>query len=444
MLGAATLLAADDVPSRRSWLDTNLSGRSKTVYHYRSAGEERDEDFYQYLFFRAKGLSPRQLDVYFSGRYHDDLDGTSDSLGNDLFTSAEDLEDVDELHVYQLYIDAHTGNQRVKMRTGRQYVDVAESLHIDGIQFRFSEDGVFGGRVFFGLPVSYYSDVNHDNAAGASIVGRPWYGNKLRVTTTLYSDNSEDVVDFHHALDVNQRFNGDLRARLRGAVLNDEMNRVGADAFYFPGDLDFDCVGGVHRWGGLGDATRAYSPLYRILGRRDPYTYYYLRVYYNMLPWLWISPGAAFRSLEHSSDGDSRNRNYANYDLTFVIEPFEGWSVSLAGEQWDVDGGDSFFDVSAEIEFRFHKLWEISAGADHVAYEYEQYSDYSYSGSLGDIRISKDGASVESSPDAYTYFMRARWNVTKWLSLRLRGEIEDNSEEEEKTYRGRSTVVLKF
>lgn len=436
--------AADTPSARRSGADMHISGQSRTVYQYRSSDEDTDEDLYQYIFVRGRSLVDHQLDLYLSGRFHSDLDSTGDSLADDIFTSVEDTRDADELHVYQLYVDTHTQGRLVRMRTGRQYIDVADRLHLDGIQFKFTEDRRFGGRVFFGLPVSYYSDVDHDNAAGASLVGRPWKGNQARFTYALYSDNSEDDRDFHYALDIKQRYTDAFRMRARASALDDDFHRAGVDAFYFPGDADFDCVAGIHRWGGLADKTRAYSPLTRVLGRRDPYTYAYVRVYNRVLPWLWVSPGAAFRQLVHSSDSDSFNREYANYDLTFTFEPCERWSISIAGEQWDVNGGDSFFDVSGEVEYKHGKVWEVSVGADYVAYDYEQFSDFSYSGDAGDIRVSSDGTTVEESPDAYTYYLRAKWNIARLLSLRIRGEIEDNSVEEDDSYGVRTSVVLKF
>lgn len=451
LLGTALLLVATtwtqsraaESDAARPWYLENLSGRSRTVFQYRSADGEDDTDFYQYLYLRGRNLADRRLDFYVSGRLQRDLDDTSTSMADDLFASVEDTSSADENKLYQCYLEGHDKAKQVRLRAGRQYVDIAYDLHIDGAQLMLFENGKLGGRVFGGLPVSYYSSVSDDYAGGISLVGRPWNDNRTRLTYTRYHDDSEDTDDERFDLDVRQRWPEDIRSRARASMLNDDFEMAGLDLYYLPFDADFDCTLGVRWWGSSTGETRAYSPLYRVLGEREPYTYIRGSLSKGILPWLWISPGFAARLVD-SDDEDAQNRNYGRYDLALAMEPSREWDASVAAEYWHVDEGDSFLGFSGEVRYRRRKAWEVSAGAGYVQYDYGQVSDYSNTIDGGDVVVTRDGTRIESSPDVYTYTLRGKWHLNEHLSLRARADVEDNSEEDDLIFRGRGSVVIRL
>ena len=441
-LASSPLGAADPAPGT-PWYEGRLSGQSRSVYQYRSSEGERDSDFYEYLYIRDRDLANRRLDFYASGRLHRDLDGASTSLADDEFASVEDVSSTREDYLFQLYLDAHDRAKRVLLRAGRQYIDVADGLHVDGAQLTAFEYSWLGGRVFGGRPVSYYSPVSGDWAGGFSVNGRPWARNETRLTYVRYHDDSENVDDERYTLETRQRWLEAIRSRVKVSELNSRFEMADLDLYYDASDGDFGCYAGVRRWGGAAGDTTAYSPLVQVLGDREPYTYVRGRIYKSLLPWLYVSPEVTARFVD-DTDEDARNRDYVRYDLTLAVEPAKAWSVSVAGEYWDVQEGDSFVGVSGEVRYRRRRLWEVSAGAGYLHYEYVQYSDFAGTSEAGDVRVESDGTAIESSPDSYSYYVSGKWNLNKTFSLQVRGETEDNSETDERSYLGQTALVIRI
>jgi hypothetical protein len=79
-----------------------LSLESRLTYRFRSLGGDKDSDFYSHWFLRGRDLFESWFDLYFSGRVHRDLHGTSDSQTTDLFTGVEDRNPDWQEQIYQL------------------------------------------------------------------------------------------------------------------------------------------------------------------------------------------------------------------------------------------------------------------------------------------------------------------------------------------------------
>jgi hypothetical protein len=183
--------------------------------------------------------------------------------------------------------------------------------------------------------------------------------------------------------------------------------------------------------------------LYNQLGSQQPYTYLYSRVSWAFSPKWAVSPGVAARFSEGEEHPYS-NRDYRDYDLTLTYEPFKALSSSVSLQYWDIDGGDRFLGLSGEIRYRYRRIWEVSAGSAYVDYTYQSYSDISYSINGGQTVFRADGTVTEETPYTLTYFLRTKWNVTRKLSLRLQGEIEDRKEAADLAYRARGSVEVRF
>lgn len=425
----------------KKWYEGRASGQSRTVFEYRTWDGEADSDFYEYLYFSDRDLFNRRLDFYISGRLHRDLDGSTPALAEDPYAGVEDISRTREDYLFQLYLEAHDPARLYTLRTGRQYIDVASGLQVDGAQFTAHEYSRLGGRIFFGLPVSYYSSVSGDWAGGLSIMGRPWARNETRLTYVRYHDSSDNADDDRYELDMNQRLDDELRGRVQVSELNSHLEIAGIDMSYDQSEGDHGCYLGVRRWGGATGESREYSPLARVLGDREPYTYLNGRVYKSILPWLYISPEVTARLV---SNTDSHNRDYMRYDLTLAFEPNDAWSASVAGEYWNVQDSDSFLGFSGEVRYRHLRRWEVSAGMGYVHYEYVQYSDYSGTIEAGDVRLYSDGTKLELSPDSYSYFLLGKWNLKKNVSITGRFEIENDSETNAQSIMAQLGLVLKM
>lgn len=418
----------------------SYSGSLRGTYDYRRLGSYDDHDAYGYWYLRGRNLADKRVDIYTSGRLHSDLDGTGKSYAADPFIGLDDTSRNDGLRLLQLYVDIHDRKNKMLLRAGRQYVDVADYIQMDGLQGMLFEKQRLGGRAFIGQPVSFYSSISGDVFGGASLVGKPWKGNQSRATYARYFDDSVGDSDEHYFFDVRQQVAETIRARTYLSVMNEDIRMGGGDLYYMSQtEKVFDAVIGARRWGEYDASTRAYSAMYQVLGDLEPYTTAYGRFTSQLLDWLYVSPGAYWRYPDHT---DPTNHGYERYDLSFIYEPFESFNASIALEYWDVEENESFLGLSGDIRYRHRRLWEVSAGAAYVDYTYFQFSDFSVIAE--GVTVDLDGTRVERSPYAFTYFLRGKWNISKHMALRLSGELEDNSENNDLGYRVRTSFEVRL
>lgn len=431
---------AEDNPTS-SYQKPQYEGRIRMDYDYRAEGASHDSDLYEYWYGSARDLANGRFDFYVSGREHTDLDGSTTEDGT--FRSVDDASGVTEQRLLQAYGDIHDRSGSMKLRLGRQYIDIADYLQLDGGQATLFENGPLGGRVYFGVPVSYYTPVSGDLAGGASILGRPWKGNQTRFTWAEYYDDSASDADQNYFVDLQQEVTDSLRTHGELSVLNDKFRMAQLEGSFFAPDGNTDLHVGGSRWGAFDAKTRAYSLYYNQLGNQQPYTYLYTRLSYALSPKWMVSPGVSAR-LADSGDQDYSNRDYRDYDLTLIFEPSKALSTSLSLQYWDMNGGDSFLGLSGEVRYRYRRIWEVSVGSAYVDYSYQSYSDLSYSVNGGQTVFSKDGSVSEESPYTLTYFLRTKWNVTRKLTLRLQGDVEDRKDADALSYQGRGSVEVRF
>lgn len=419
-----------------------FTGRLRADYDYRTQGDAKDSDLYGYWYGEYSQLFNNRLDLYSSARLHSDLDSDSNSsFADNYFLSVEDNDDVTETRILQLHLDVHDANDKARLRLGRQYVDIADYIHIDGGQVMLFEQGKLGGRAYFGTPVRFYAEDTDDSAGGLSVVGRPWEGNRSRATIAFY-DDGDAASDNDLFLDFQQDITENSRTRAQASILNGDFRMARLDCYFNAEDGLTDLALGGSHWGEFDAETLQYSPIYGILGEQSPYSQLYARLNRNLSQSFLVSPGASFRFVD-DSEGVA-NSGYSDYDLTFIYEPDRSFNTSLSVEYWDTEEGDDFMSLGGELRYRYQKIWEISSGADYIEYTYDTYSDISYSINGGQTFFSGDGTVIRRTPDAYTYFLRARWNVTPTLVLRLQGEIEDAKDESDLGLRGRGSIEVRF
>ena len=373
-----------------------LSARLSAQYDYRSQGSAKDQDLYGYLYANGRELADGRLDFYASARLHRDLDPTS-ATDTDPFRSLDDSHGVEEERLQQLYVDLHDRDGRLSLRGGRQYIDIADYLHLDGGQVTLFENGKFGGGAYLGQPVSYYTSVSGDLAGGISLLGRPWEGNLTRLTFARYYEDQQGAGDQNYFLDFRQKLTEEARVRSQLSFLNGDYRMGSLDGFYLSKDGETDLSLGASYWGTFDARTRAYSPLYNVLGAQQPYTYAYTRLTQQLTPTFALSPGVSLRFAEGGGN-DFNNRDYGNYDLSFIYAPVRSVSGSISLQYWNVEHGDSFVGVSWDVRYRHRRLWEVSAGTSYAQYSYDTVSDISYSVNGGQTVFSENGTVVEKTP----------------------------------------------
>jgi len=443
-------IEADSSPEKETSLPyrvkPQLNVRLRLEYEYREQGSSDDSDIYGRLYASGRNYWDGKTDFYISMRLHTDLDDSSDnsSLYDDPYLSLDDADGVTEDRLLQAYVGIHNRSKSLAFRGGRQYVDIADYIQMDGAQLMLNENKSLGGRIYGGHPVSYYTTVSGDYAGGVSVIGRPWEGNQSRFTFANYHDDSEDETDQSYFLDLRQNISETMRTRGQLSVLNDEYRMARGDFFYLSEDGETDFSMGGSYWGSFDAKTRVYSPLYQVLGEQDPYSYGYARLTKQIRPHWLISPGVSLRFADTNGENDQNNRDYSNFDLTLIYEPIRAFNASLSLEYWEVEDSDSFAGISGEVRYRNGRIWEISGGASYAEYTYDTYSDISYVASGGQAEFAANGTIIEESPFIKTYFIRAKWRLIKNLTLRAQFDIEDDDLAEDLAYRGRGSIEVRY
>lgn len=434
---------AVDLLAKQPEVKASYDARVRLDYDYRKMGEEKDSDLYGRWNGSGRDMGNGRVDIYVSGWMRKDLDKPqSTSLADDSFLSLEDNNGVSDNRLLQLYADVHDRDKQLQVIAGRQYIEVADYLHLDGAQALLFDEGKLGGRIFWGKPVSFYAPVSDDVAWGLSLVGRPWSGNRARLTYTKY--DSPDGNDANYFVDVQQEISEAVRVRGQLSMLNEKFRMGSLDCFYFAPSGETDFYVGGSRWGEFDAKTRFYSPLYDVLGTQDPYTYGYVRLTQVLFPHVIISPGVSLRFADGGDISSYANRSYRDYDLTLTYEPVRSLSASLSLDYWDMDGSDSFFGISGDIRYRYGKIWEVSVGSSFTKYTYNTYSDISYSANGGQTYFTQDGTVAQETPDSYSYFLRAKWNINRHLVLRAQGSIENDNTASALAYEGRASIEVRF
>ena len=413
-------------------------GTLRAEYDYHSQGGAHDSDLYGYFSAGGQNMEGGLLDFYLSGLMHRGLSSSDNTL--------KGLDDIgkDE-RIQQAYLDVNDKPDDMQLRLGRQYIDVADYLTIDGAQAILFENSDLGGRLYFGAPVNFYSSQSNHVAFGTSVVGTPWEGNRTRLTYAQYGDASGDTSDHSYFADMRQEVVTGVQVRGQLSILDDRFSMGSLDASCFTPNGDTDLFVGGSRWGTTDAKTLAYSPLTAQLGEQDAYTFVYARLSQALTRTLSLSPGVSYRLADDGGSGatDYSNRSYGDYDLTLNYEPSRVFSSSLSVQYWDVSGGDKFVGLSGEVTYRKPKVWEVGAGCEYAAYTYNYYSDITYVGNGGQTSVGPDGT-YETSPYAMTYFVRAKWNVTRSLALRASCDLEHDQSVSALGVWARASAEVKF
>ena len=421
-------------------VETTYDARFRMDYEFRSQDGQNESDLYNYFSGGVHNTANGWLDVYLSGMTFQDLSRHPDSssLATNMFAGLDDANGVSDFRLFQLYGDLHDPAGNMHLDIGRQYLDVADYMLVDGGQLLLFENDQIGGRVFYGKPVSMYTSQEDDTAYGLSLVGRPWEGNRTRLTYAHVS-SSQGTNDANYYIDSQQKFSDTVRGRVQASMLNDKFRMARADSYYFAPDGKTDASIGASHWGVYDAGTLAYSPMYDILGKQEPYSYAYARVSREVCPHVVLSPGVSWRQTDGSTD-PYNNQDYRDYDLTVIYEPVRAFSASLSGHYWDL-GSSHFVGASGELRYRYDRQLEISVGTSYEQYSYETYSDIAYvSDGFGGV-VATDGSTTgRESPNAYTYFLRARWKINRTLTFRAEGDVEKDSTTSSLGYRARASI----
>ena len=407
-------LAFGETESRDFWqrADDMIDGSLYSEYRLRHRDGESDQDLYEYLTLRVKDIVPGHVSAYLSMRWHEDLDGIGHyGYADDMFLDLDDARDIDD-QIYNLWVDIKSEGDAVRLRVGRQYIDEAEWLHLDGAALRVRPARDWELLAFGGRPVTFYSGTSGDWAAGAGATWR--YRPTGRGRLLFYHYDQESVDNNRLMLEVWDRFANRLRMHSKFSLLDGD-----ADIFFIEGSLD------IHECGIQIDAqysrlfdTREnealpWNPLYAALGDLQSYHYGSLRAIKFWGEMWTLSGGVSGKSVD-GDDENATNQDYASYDVSLGFHPTPQWDFTLTAMRWEAEGENRLNGFYGDITWRPVREFEISAGAGTVDYVYEYYDD---------ILFQDD---YRRTPDARSYYVKARWRPRERLSVGVRAELEDD------------------
>jgi hypothetical protein len=415
-----------------------VSFENRSTYRHRTyAYGYKDSDFYDQWYLQGRNLLGNRLDTYFSGRVDKDLDGMGSSGGA---SGAAGNRPGLETEIYQLYGDFHDVEDRIGLRIGRQYVEEAEGLPLDGGVLRFRLAGTWDARLLLGKVVQYDDWFEEERAFGLSLSGSLWQGNQNRLTAVYFDRESESLMRYR--LDVWQRIS-ESRIHVGGSYIDRDFENAVFDFSYFPLNGKFDASLNLSYWGAGLSKSPAYYPFYSFYGPIEPYTYGTAQVTWRVFPWLSLSPYAAARV--SSGNGDAKtSSDYRRYGLTLTYSPDNIWSLSLAGDYWTKSDGERFFGVTGEVEYRPSRDFWFSLGTGYLTYRYFINEGINYASLPGDVFVSEEGTATRVTPDVYTLYGRLQYKFNDHLSIRLLGEIERDRLESDYGYGLTATLVIRF
>ena len=420
--------------------EASIHGYSTTSYRGQWAGDDDDQDLYEYFLIDARNLIPDHLDAEVSMRMHEDFSGSLSplELEDDIFIDIDDARDEqwpDRLNT--AWADLHGfGWGDLSLRLGRQYLYEFDGLHIDGGYIRFEPRKRLEFTAFGGRPVTYYSGTHGDGTFGVSSTYRPTRSLKVRGKYYRYSDDSQNLDDDQAEIELWARrgswayFHGSL------GTLDSDLKDLILDAKLIQHEWDAYLIVRYYRLlSEIDDHTIAFSPFFAVLDELEPFGRGEIRANKRFGQRLDVFAGVTVRREDASgdNDGDVSNSDYERYDAGVSVYPTEKWTATVAGEYWDVDQDRRFTGVTSEIAYEPWDVLMLSVGNAYGEYRNEVYD-------------SLQQRSFRESPDVITYFTTLRWRVRDDITFRTRLEVEDTDEdlEDDLLYRLQTSLGFRF
>ncbi len=347
-------------------------------YRARWSHEETDQDLYQYLNLRVGEEWRDELSATFFVRGTLDLDQDFPRENRRGFTSLADGYDSRwNANLYTAYLTWRPkGGWLDTARLGRQYVQAAETFHIDGVSVETQplvksidlRATVYGGR-----PVHLYeSSPSGDWLAGAQLAATPVKGTRGALDYTYVKDDlrflgpqRDDLAALSVWQDVGRNF------QLHGRVsylegLRDYTLRGTAN---FP---EHDLI--VHAsYFQLLERKKQFvtefDPYFSVLRSQERFEQADLRAAKGFGEHFAVEAGGSTRQLQSGADEGPFNRNVRRMYVTPSVSdlPWEGFEASVTAENWSGDG-ERIRTFGAEAGHKFSKKLKATLGTDYSLY----------------------------------------------------------------------------
>ncbi|MDR4509337.1 MAG: hypothetical protein MRJ65_14115 [Candidatus Brocadiaceae bacterium] len=403
-----------------------VSGNLKAQYEGRWAGDEDDQDLYQYLRFRTKSFFKDKVTIAGSGRLSEDIDGHEPKDG-----AFRDILDTYDHSIngrfYYLYADIKNPViNNSSLRVGRQYQYSVETILFDGVRYE-QQIGPVATYAFGGLRVSQYEDTYFDSVAGGGVAARPFVDTRtnldyIRIMGDVESDDEIGVSLW-------QRIYEDVHFYGRYTMLNnlpkDYLLKFSWDKIDWDTSIQLSYFRFVHS---MNDQSNNISPFFDILGTFESFDLISMTGYKGFGEKFGISSGMDFRNVIDNNDEDTFNRDYNRAYLSLTIQNvlLKESQASFTAEYWNVEGFDRNTSLGIDLEKKIGKF-EVSAGTSYSYYKY----NYTGSNDLVSILDNETARDIEQKINVRNYYSRIKYHLTEksHISMRWSTEVSDTDPE---------------
>lgn len=399
-----------------------VSGNFRTQYEGRWAEGEDDHDMYEYLRFKTTDFYNHKVTITGSGRFTEDLDGHESKDGT--------FRDISDSYnrsyngrLYYLYADVKNPVvENSSLRMGRQYQYSVETILFDGAKYE-QRIGPVSTYAFGGMRASQYTSTYYDTVAGSGASIRPFMDTQTNLDYVRIIDDNyiDDEVGFTLWQRICEELDFSGRYTLLNTMPKDFLVKLSWDKIDWDANAQLSYFRFLHS---IAEQSNNISPFYQILGTFEPFDLVSLTGYKGLGEKFGISSGLEHRSVIDNEDKNNFNGDYNRTFLSFVVNNLllPQSHVTFTVEYWDTKGSDHGSDLGIDFDKKIGKL-DLGAGSGYSLYKYN-YDGSSDLESLLDSEYTKD---IEQKINVRTFYMRAKYLLTKQsdVSMRWSSEISD-------------------
>lgn len=388
--------------------------------------EDNDAGLYQYLRARLSGnkLGNGEVNINFNVRggwnSNPRLNPREYYVYYDGMNVSRDNADID-FRIYQANIELKNVIPLTDIALGRIYLSSFDGYKIDGASVTVNPADFMKINLYYGLPVSYYSNLKNTKVAGASLdFPIEQSGTRIRAEYSYFMSDEGGIYNTMAAKGRIDQKAPYTNIYLEGAIVGAAMSyEAGID-----GNIDKSRTGFSAYVMGQYDKNKheinPYLSMYEnFLGSESEYVMGGFRVTQGITDYLMLTAGFEGRYNMSESYGDrDYYRVFGTVDLVGLIH--RNNFLSLIADwytiaQYKRQEGNSKLFVGARMTQKFTDNIEAWVGVNVMNYQYKRNPIKYYQGETGFDRINTDNLN-ENTTLAYVGGM---WQITDWCVVQL-------------------------
>jgi len=382
ILFAPTICFSDELGDNNS---ASFLGFFQSSYKGRMLSDNlgADHKFTQFLDVELNNMAKKGFSIYFSG----DFTVGDQTQSGDIFNTWDH-----SYHgaVYQLSSKISFFQETGSLEIGRQFVDNAFNIHIDGLSYihKFVNNNA-QLCMYAGMPVHYYDDVifTDSTQAGASIklYLKPYstlnlaYQYLKEKPDCFENGSSEEIHQV--AISFNQYIQKIGKFNFSGTTIDDRLDHINASLYMF-----FEQVGLT--------ANMNCKYQFEIIDERPISESFLVDVSKPVMPYYYVDfnfsksthpypidfyAGLAIRKLENKDQEMDFNHSFVHEYVGLIVNDILSLDIilQLKAEIWQEtgEGKNDFITGGYDITYTPDDQWCLKTGLDYSLYRYDYYMD---------------------------------------------------------------------